>query len=954
MDFNFKTIYISLFLLIVSLPLEGQQASYRILGEELLWGVDIYSLLEDDHGHIWLSTDNGLFCYNGYEFKNYHNQELRSKSLFCLTKDQENRIYCANLSGQIMRWEKDSLQLFHQLPDSLMGVSINLQSNEKNELIVSAKKPFKLDSLGNLSFIPMPSEDFQPIHLIYSSKLRQYLGYGANHHAYIFNEQINMGFDNSHLEKTIYGQSPDFFYFLAKNQLRQFKPEINHSKGGDLDLLTQLDVDDNYNSNNIYRLFFKSDGSIWLGDHNKGIHAFQSNGQRLFPKSRIFEDFFISAFLEDQAGNIWLGTMDKGLIFIPQTAFWHYDFDFTVSQITADPQGNIFLGTDEGAIYCYDKNGHLEKWHQISSGPIRNLYFDSIQNRLLSSELNLLFEIDTDNRQLKEYQSSVSAIKDYTYGANAELWFCDERHIFKLNYPELETLNKHSRYYSLYYDSSTLSFLAGTHQGLIRHQRDSNQPLLYNGQKIMVTDIVGAAHRIYLSTTQYGLLYLKEGQIYQALAPSELLSERISQLQVYQNYLGIASRKGFQLYDLEKDKLYSLTAQDGLLNNNILDFEIVQDQLYLVTNAGLQKLPISILLETAAKPQLCITDWRVNTSIRSSQDSILNYHENQLEWRLQLQTAQHRGFSRFAYRLEGLNEDWQSVSDASPLIRYSALGPGSYRLLAKVIDGEGNASVVQSFSFVVLAPFWQKSWFIISIILLVLVNIFLIFRWQIQRIQQKNREQQELIRSKLTALKSQMNPHFIFNSLNSIQDLILKEDIDNSYDYIVKFSNMMRTTLNYSEKDFVGLDEEIKLLSLYLDLEQLRFGKDFDYKIVNKIEEELDIPPMLIQPFVENAIKHGLLHKKGPKKLELIFQFKDQQILAKVIDNGIGRQKSAEIKKNYHNQHQSFSTQALDRRFEVLSKHYEQILGFEYVDLVEDGQSQGTAVIIRLPYIRRI
>jgi ligand-binding sensor domain-containing protein len=932
--------------------MNGQQASYRIIGEEFLWGVDIYSLLEDDNGNIWLSTDNGLFRYNGYDFEEFENKVLQSKSLFCLVKDRQQHIYCANLSGQIMRWENDSLQLFYQLPDSLMGAAINLEVNEEDELIVSAKKPFVLDQNAKPNFIELPDPEFKTMHLLYNNYLKAYLSYDQGYNCLIFDKEGSQEKSFEGLEKVVFGSSQRHFHFLLKHQLYKFNTANSSSKEGDLS--TQLDVDEDYSINNIYRLFFGSDRSIWLGDNNKGIHAFDKNGNRLFPNARIFEDYFISAFLEDKAGNIWLGTMDKGLIFIPETSFWHYQFDFNISQIAADTAGNLFLGTDEGEIYKYSNQGDLEKWHQITYGPIRNLYYDHFHQKVLSSDRKTFFELDAQTKAYQPYEQKISAIKDYTQNTNGVLWFCDERNLMRVDDSKVFAEGVNSRFYSLYYDEKEGCFWAGTHQGLMRIKDGQTETFLYQEQKLMVTDIVAYAGRIYFSSTQYGILFFEDGKIKQLLYTPKLLSERINQLAVYDHYLGIASRKGFQLYDIKTKEIYSLTAQDGLLNNNILDFEMVKGQLYLLHNLGLQKIPIALLLQRSVDPQLSLMDWKVNNLMREGKDSVLQYYENQMEWRLQLQTAQHRGYSRFAYRLEGLNEDWQYVSDASPLLRYSALGPGKYRLLCKAIDGEGRASQVQSFSFVVLAPFWQKPWFVVLMFGLSIFGIYLIFRWQIARIEQKNQEQQELIRSKLTALKSQMNPHFIFNSLNSIQDLILKEDIENSYDYIVKFSNMMRTTLNYSEKDFVHLEEEIELLSLYLDLEQLRFGKEFGYEIKNEVKEEIQIPPMLIQPFVENAIKHGLLHKKGVKNLLLSFHFEEDQLLAIIEDNGIGRAASMELKAKYHHNHQSFSTQALAKQFEILAKHYKQKLGFSYEDLEENNIATGTRVNMSLPFIRNL
>lgn len=186
-----------------------------------------------------------------------------------------------------------------------------------------------------------------------------------------------------------------------------------------------------------------------------------------------------------------------------------------------------------------------------------------------------------------------------------------------------------------------------------------------------------------------------------------------------------------------------------------------------------------------------------------------------------------------------------------------------------------------------------------------IVIVSLIYRWQLQVQKRKSRLANELNSSKLTAIRSQMNPHFVFNALNSIQDLVLKGDIENSYTYITTFSNLVRKTLNYSDKDFIGIEQEIDLLKVYLSLEKLRFKNTLTYEINIENVEEVMLPPMLIQPFIENALLHGLLHKKGERRIVINFHLSDT-LLCEIIDNGIGRKKSMEIKQRQNNKHDLF------------------------------------------------
>ena len=209
--------------------------------------------------------------------------------------------------------------------------------------------------------------------------------------------------------------------------------------------------------------------------------------------------------------------------------------------------------------------------------------------------------------------------------------------------------------------------------------------------------------------------------------------------------------------------------------------------------------------------------------------------------------------------------------------------------------------------------------------------------------------ERDLAENQLKAIRSQMNPHFVFNSINSIQGLILNEEIQKSYDYLLQFSLLLRNTLDYSKNEFTSLDHEIEYLELYLSLEKLRFQGDFVYTIENQVSEDHMVPSIMIQPFVENAIKHGLFHKEGDKKLSIRF-FQKEELICTITDNGIGRDKAAEIKNRQKRKHTSFSTDAITKRMEILQEKYGAKVFYNTVDLYTDqNEPAGTKVTLHLP-----
>ncbi|NOQ71572.1 MAG: tetratricopeptide repeat protein [Crocinitomix sp.] len=234
-------------------------------------------------------------------------------------------------------------------------------------------------------------------------------------------------------------------------------------------------------------------------------------------------------------------------------------------------------------------------------------------------------------------------------------------------------------------------------------------------------------------------------------------------------------------------------------------------------------------------------------------------------------------------------------------------------------------------------------------VLLIFIIILIFNRYRLNRKIQIERQQKEMSHHQLTSLKSQMNPHFTFNALNSIQDLILKEDSEESYNYIAKFADLIRKTLNHSSQEFIEIEDEMASLQLYLELEKLRFDNDLTIEFETNGISKVLIPPLLIQPFIENSIKHGLFHKEGPKHLRVQFKLKED-LICTISDNGIGREASQEIQKRRIKSHTSFAVDSIEQRFKLLRQIYGNNLGVTYIDLKSDHKAAGTTVVISLPF----
>ena len=222
---------------------------------------------------------------------------------------------------------------------------------------------------------------------------------------------------------------------------------------------------------------------------------------------------------------------------------------------------------------------------------------------------------------------------------------------------------------------------------------------------------------------------------------------------------------------------------------------------------------------------------------------------------------------------------------------------------------------------------------------------------KLDNIRQQTELQQYTRELEMKALKAQMNPHFIFNSLSSINWFILKNQTREASDYLTSFSRLIRMVLNNSEKQLIGLDEELKMLRLYLDMEQLRLQNSFDYKIemMNNLDiSEIYMPPMILQPFCENAIWHGLAHKPEKGLLTINFNLSDNMLYCNIIDNGVGRKKAEVMKNKAGHTDKSMGIQITKSRLSLFngSMHESEFYHIEDVRN-EAGKIDGTRVTLK-------
>lgn len=313
-----------------------------------------------------------------------------------------------------------------------------------------------------------------------------------------------------------------------------------------------------------------------------------------------------------------------------------------------------------------------------------------------------------------------------------------------------------------------------------------------------------------------------------------------------------------------------------------------------------------------------------------------------------------------SYRLKGFEDEWV-VAGSDYKAVFTNVPGGQYTFEARVVnhhDREMGNRI--SLPLRIIPPFWKTPWFILLCVLFLAVVIGIIYVVQIRSVRREERLRSEfakrLAETELAALRAQINPHFLFNSINGIRHEIMLGRMHEAETYLVKFSTLVRMILENTGYQIIPLQQELKALQLYIDLESLRFDNQFSFCL--ELNPEIDpertfIPPMLIQPFVENAIWHGLRQKEGEGTVEILIEQSDDKLFVTITDNGIGREKAREIKSKSTLKKRSLGMEITGNRLEIIEKIYNIRCSAEVSDLRTDsGEAAGTQILLTLPLLK--
>lgn len=974
----------------------------------------ISSIYEDHNHYIWLAHDNGFSRFDGHEFEHYSTKtpqlnNFQGEFFRNIFPDHNDRLWITSKDGGLFLFDTREKRIIKHFsndpnrPGSLPNNNINTIFRDNDDILWVGCNGLGLAKLNpqdsTFTLVPTFSDEkalsqndrFQMYYTgVYPLSEHEYL-LSTLYGAYIFNPQTetttllphlpdHLNIRNIHVYKDylylptwskgtyVYNTSNQTYKHLACSVAPDDNPYVtclNNSAAipiGDSLILTTSSYQGiqlwNTNQNttitfttnedlgSIHSAIIDSRNILWIGTLGDGLFRFDLNN--LFRKQYLTNSPVSASIVHNNR----IYSVENEFLYITKdrkTSTYSYKESEAFRDVSVDNQGRVWILGYEHLYYFDERKQRIIKesspvWrkNRTNSGYFwqMDIAEDVIYIGPQSGGFTAYHPYDQQyNNYTLRKGDSTSLLHPYSIGhiyaeSSGNIWG-SSKGVFKyspntesfVNLPE-PILNNQNEYSSL---SNAKISESPTGKIFVGNYLDNCGLLDIDNQKLNLID----ANKLYGKSFIYCAVWENDDVIwigtYDGIvrynfqdSTSSWFGENhgISQvydLDIYQDQLLVSSYNGLYLFSPEINK--PLTAPIPYLN-----------ELQVLYEPFLNEHELNQVQEVKLKP-----DQNFLSILYGSQDYLRNEHK------------------RFAYKLEGLDPDW-IISEEAGIARYAQLRGGKYTFRIKESLENGSWSTEErQLKILIRKKITEMWWFW----LLVASSIGLLgYAWYKRRIRKVLKEEalkrdfeKQIAEVEMKALRSQMNPHFLFNSLNAIKYYVIKREPEKAADYLTNFSKLIRQILNNSSQKLISLKEEIDTLELYIQIENMRFDHPFDYKIgvdKNIVQEDILIPPLLLQPYVENAIWHGLMHKKdGKGKLDIEIVNQENGVDINITDNGIGREKAAQVKSKSAQKNKSLGMSLTKNRMNISSITSDLEFSEKVIDLYDaHGMASGTRVII--------
>jgi len=932
----------------------------------------VYCITQDKDGFIWLGTEAGVCRFDGTHFRIYNTADgLPDVEVLNIFGDSKGRVWMAPFKGSVCYYYQGRIH------------------NQENDPVLAG--------MGNLDAVQNFAEDSRGNILIQQRK-KLYLvrpDNRVNHYDSVGNEPIKRsvglgpsrdGNFNIQIDEKLFELSDKGFSLIKRISFPFDNPlyvalcpswSVVHS-----DTLTTKISSLINDQSEAYPFDFPVYNHVSysiIDDSLLYINRFSGTEEYSMPrgivKRKLLPGKKVSRVFSDRAGNVWLTTLESGIYRLNSDEFKTIHLPenglglTAVQSIALNSTGDrLLIGDNHNGIFILSLPGPGLKMKEVLKvllGTNRVLFVHEYAYKRLiycTDANTVVGHIDSLNhRSVGGGVKSACLIDDHRILLGGP-WGAG---IFDIGLMRITDTLWRSRVTAVYSKNDT-NYI-GTLHGLWQIAGKKlpvfmgNQiPLLKNRIAAMTESGDGT---LWISSYDDSVIGYSGGRVVAAITSKQGLVGNVSHcLFAHNHILWVGTDKGLNAIQLDKPGYPVLwyTSADGLASDIVNAIYAVGSIVFVGTSAGLSYFDESkIQIGDECRINVLSVISAGSDRIRDTAGLALPIRQNNIRIEFAGISYRSAGQLHYLYRLIGLDSSWKETGDN--YLAYPTLPSGKYEFQVRASNRFGVLSEMRSVPFVVATPFWNQLWFNGLEVAVFLTAMWLFVGWRTRRIrrQQEERAQQNrrLVEMEHIALQAQMNPHFIFNCLNSIQQFVFDKDMMATNEYISNFARLIRATLNNSSQRFISLNEEVEYLTDYLSLEKMRFKNKMDYAI--DVDSDLDadellLPPMLLQPYVENSVRHGLRHKTdGQGFIRIQFRIKGEKLIVAIRDNGIGRKKAMEYKTGEHIEYQSKGMSLTSSRIQMINMLYksEIIVGVE--DMAdESGRPDGTRITIEFPIFR--
>jgi Histidine kinase/Y_Y_Y domain len=927
----------------------------------------IYNGVQSKDGFIWFATENGLSRFDGKHFTNFTTRDgLPDNDIVNVFVDSKNRVWALPFKPALAYYQNGS---FHNAANDTVLKKLDITSFI-SEIIE--------DKWGNLI-----CREATVLHIIYANgaikRIKQLNGKN-------FSTKSYPGLDKNGEYRVIISMTPDSVFYPVLNRLDPFF----NAKNGSFNLLTpELDVGaSEYIEKKPDRICIKNHSFATVVPPSNIINvklagpgqiAYNtSDGTRVYDvETQKWTNHFLAKetvnnMFTDKEKNTWFCTKSSGIFRLPSLQikskkFYAEKAESGVNCITK-VAGSIIIGTGWGAIWKKEASDvftrFLIRGNYTPSGKIAAL-IPYHNNQLIIGSHYIEKATITEN--------TITITKRFPFIVGLKTCVLNKEKLLMAlsNVSSLVdlTLEKH---YDIFDQRSTCAvekdsgYYIGTLKGLYYKPFNDKAQLLGEVFPVLTNRItalaVGSDNTLWVATMGGGVVALKNRQIIYTITEKDgLTSNNCLSIFASRENVWIGTNNGLNRIAINKKNAppTTYTLNDGLCSNIITTIYADSTTVYVGTPKGLSYFNATNISFPSTACDLQFTGIYVSDKYMAydSTGFSLPHKNNDIKFEFAGISFKSAGEITYQYRLLGLHNDWRTTAENS--LSFPSLPSGSYTLQLKAINKYGVESPMKEISFTIQKLLWEKTGFIVLTGLLTLLAVWQLFLWRIRIVKYKESEKtklsQHMAELEQTALRAQMNPHFIFNCLNSIQHILAEKGAGEAGKYIATFSSIIRQTLDYSGRQLITLKEEISYLNNYLGLQQMRFSHGFNYFIHTDNAIDLHttlIPGMLLQPFLENSIQHGIAGKRnGQGNITVSIIEQNNSLVCSLEDNGVGREKALQQKmQDTNGYHESRGIPITLNRINAYNQLFNCSISVNVDDIISnEGSVEGTRVQIFIP-----